>query len=76
MTLPIYSTSSKDLYQQEKQEDFHIGEIIEMEMEVMMRLKFRFYWKTHVYWVDLLTSAWDQYVVEREAKSDNTNKSI
>jgi hypothetical protein len=64
MTLPIYST--KDSYGQEKQEDFHIGEIIEAEIEVMTKLKFRFYFKTCVYWVDLMTSAWDEYVVGTE----------
>jgi hypothetical protein len=64
MTLPIYST--KDWYGQEKQEDFHIGEIIEAEIEVMNKLKFKFYFKTCVYWVDLMTSAWDEYVVGTE----------
>lgn len=38
----------------------------------MSRLKFKFYYKTHGYWIDLLTSAWDQYIGEliREEKSD------
>jgi hypothetical protein len=73
MTLPIHST--KDSYGHEKQEDFHIGEIIEAEIEVMTKLKFRFYFKTCAYWVDLMTSAWDEYVAGMEPK-DKLQKAV
>lgn len=30
-----------------------------MEVEIITRLRFKFYYKTLGYWVDLLTTVWD-----------------
>lgn len=52
-----------------------------MEIEMMNKLKFKLYVKTYGYWIDLLTTMWDQYMYgwlaggNSNSKRDNNSSS-